>query len=459
MRITMIGAGYVGLTSGTCLALLGHDVCCYDIDAKRIARLKRCDPPLYEPGLRNAMGVTEAAGRLRFSSKIGASVANADVVFIAVGTPSGPNGIDLSQVVLAAEQIAQHLKRSALVVIKSTVVVGTARRVREIIARERGAFDIRVASNPEFLREGSAMADFMQPDRIVIGADDTRSRNILRAVFRPLWQRGVPVVATTTGNAEMIKYASNAFLALKIGFVNDLSDLCEKTGGNISDVAYGVGLDRRIGESFLAPGPGFGGSCFPKDARAFATTARQFGAPQRLVETLISRNDQRKVMLTRRILEAGRFSRGDTVAILGLAFKANTDDVRESAALTIIPLLQEEGLQVVAHDPKATKNASQHVKDVKWSKCPYAACDGAAAAVILTEWDEYRRLDLARIAGLLTGQLLIDYRNLFDPRNVSQHGLRYISLGRGGGPANTGHHSGIPSLKSWDQQVAASGHG
>lgn len=457
MQITMIGAGYVGLTTGTCLAAIGHGVCCYDIDAGRISRLKRFDPPIYKPGLEDAMRKAVAAGHLRFSSRLRESVADADVVFIAVGTPTGPGGgIDLSHVLGAAKRIAPHLKRSALIVIKSTVVVGTARRIRETIARERGAFDIRVASNPEFLREGSAMADFLRPDRIVIGADDTRSRNILRAVYRPLARTGVPVVATTTSNAELIKYAANAFLALKIGFVNDVADLCERTGGDISDVARGIGLDRRIGDSFLAPGPGFGGSCFPKDTRAFAATGRQFGAPQRLVETLITRNDQRKAALARRILREGRLPPGGRVAVLGLAFKANTDDVRESAALTVIPVLQEAGLRVVVHDPKAAANARRHVKDVIWAECPYAACKGASAAIILTEWDEYRQLNLSRLATELSGDLLVDYRNLFDPQSVIQHGMRYISLGRSAAP--TDQRTGVSSLKTWDRRVAAPGH-
>jgi len=457
MQITMIGAGYVGLTTGTCLADLGHSVRCFDINAARIAQLEHFDLPIYEPGLEEAMRRTIQAGRLSFSTRLQESVAEADAVFIAVGTPSRPDGgIDLSHVLAAAKQIAPHLKRGAIVIIKSTVVVGTARRVREIIARERGAFDIRVASNPEFLREGSAMKDFMEPDRIVLGADDTRSRNALRAIYRSFERAGVPMVITTTGNAELIKYSANAFLALKIGFINDVADLCEKTGGDIRDVTRGVGLDRRIGESFLSPGPGFGGSCFPKDTQAFAATGRQFGAPQKLIETLIARNDQRKLQLAQRILKEGRLAPGSTVAVLGLAFKANTDDVREAAALTIIPALQAAGLRVVAHDPKAMPNAQEHLHDVVWRDCPYAACKNASAIVVLTEWDEYRRLHLGRIARTLSGDVLFDYRNLFDPRSVTQHGLRYFSLGRAAAPVR--QRAGISPIDRWDRRVAAPGH-
>ncbi|WP_173932737.1 UDP-glucose/GDP-mannose dehydrogenase family protein [Chelativorans sp. Marseille-P2723] len=458
MRIWMIGAGYVGLTSGTCLANMGHQVCCYDISAARIAQLERFDIPIYEPGLETAMREAVDAGKLRFSSLLkGGGIMDADAVFIAVGTPSGRDGsIDLSQVMTAAQQIAPHLKRGALVIIKSTVVVGTARRVRELIARERGAFDIRVASNPEFLREGSALKDFLSPDRIVIGADDARARNALRAIYRPFEKTGVPVVTTTTGNAELIKYAANAFLALKIGFVNDVANLCEMAGGDIGDVMHGIGLDGRIGRSFLMPGPGFGGSCFPKDTRAFAATGRQFGAPQKLIETLIDRNEQRKVLLARRILKEAKLVSGSRIAVLGLAFKANTDDVRESAALTLVPILQQAGMQVAVHDPRAASNARRYVSDVKWASNPYDACNGAAAAVILTEWDDYRRLDMARLARSLSGKTLFDYRNLFDPRSVTRYGLRYVSLGR---PAAIVHQrAGVSSLDSWDRRVAAPGH-
>jgi UDPglucose 6-dehydrogenase len=457
MQITMIGAGYVGLTTGTCLANMGHNIRCYDIDAARTARLAQFDIPIYEPGLEEALRRAIDARCLHFPSRLQESVAGADAVFIAVGTPSGPDGgIDLGHVLAAAQQLAPHLKRGALVVVKSTVVVGTARRVREIIARERGAFDIRVASNPEFLREGSAMIDFMEPDRIVLGADDARSRNILRAIYRPFAKRGVPIVATTTANAELIKYSANAFLALKIGFINDVADLCEKAGGDVMEVARGIGLDSRIGEAFLAPGPGFGGSCFPKDTRAFAATGRQLGAPQKLVETLIARNEQRKTALARRILKDARIERGSTVAVLGLAFKANTYDVREAAALTIIPGLQQAGFRVAAHDPKAIVNARQHIQDVSWAECPYEACAGASAVVVLTEWEEYRRLDLARLAQSLSGDALFDYRNLFDPRAVAQHGLRYFSIGRAA--ASVRQRAGVSSLDTWGRRVAAPGH-
>ncbi|MFC6487904.1 UDP-glucose dehydrogenase family protein [Nitratireductor sp. GCM10026969] len=457
MQITMIGAGYVGLTTGTCLANMGHDVCCYDIDSRRITRLERFDLPIYEPGLENAMRRAVDVGHLRFSSKIRTSVSEADAVFITVGTPSAPTGgIDLTHVFSAARQIAPHLKRGAVIVIKSTVVVGTAQRVREMIARERGAFDIRVASNPEFLREGSAMRDFAEPDRIVLGADDARSRRLLRSIYGTFEKIGIPMVVTSTGNAELIKYAANAFLAMKIGFINDVADLCEKAGGDIADVTRGIGLDHRIGDSFLQPGPGFGGSCFPKDTRAFAATGRQYGAPQKLIETLIARNDQRKTALARRIVKEARLAPGSKVTVLGLAFKANTDDVREAAALSIIPFLREAGMRVTVHDPKAAFNARAHLSDVTWSDCPYKACKDAAAVVLLTEWEEYRALDLARLAKALSGDFLFDYRNLFEPRTVARHGLRYASLGRS--TVFTRQRADVSSLETWPRRIAAPGH-
>lgn len=297
--------------------------------------------------------------------------------------------------------------------------------------------------------------DFMEPDRVVLGADDARSRNFLRALYRPFEKSGVPIVLTTTVNAELIKYTANAFLALKLGFVNDVAELCEKAGGDIADVTRGIGLDRRIGESFLMPGPGFGGSCFPKDTRAFVATGRKFGAPQKLVETLIARNDQRKAVLARRILKEGRLRPGNAVAVLGLAFKANTDDVREAAALTVIPILQQAGLRVIAHDPKAIRNARQHLKDISSADCPYAACENASAVVVLTEWDEYRQLNLQRIASTLSGDAFFDFRNLFEPKAVTQHGLRYFSLGRA--PVPICQRTGISSFDAWDRRVAALG--
>ncbi|HEX5934259.1 MAG TPA: UDP-glucose/GDP-mannose dehydrogenase family protein [Pseudorhizobium sp.] len=430
MDVAMIGAGYVGLTTGACLAELGHRVTCIDNDALKVARLKRADIPIYEPGLSELIRKHAEAGRLAFSDDLASAVPNADVVFIAVGTPSGPDGdIDLAYVKGAAASVAPLLRKGAVVVIKSTVVAGTARMVRELVKEVRGSSDVHVASNPEFLREGSAIRDFLEADRIVAGADDKQAADVLAALYEPLRRKGIPFIATDTINAEMIKYAANAFLALKIGFINEVADLCEAAGGDVSAVAEGIGLDRRIGRAFLNAGPGFGGSCFPKDTRAFAATGRRFGQPQAIVETLIDRNEKRKAALAERILAELRGS-GKRVAVLGTAFKANTDDVRDSAALAVLPRLVKAGVKVSAHDPKARRETERHVQGIDWFRCPYEAAAHAEAVVILTEWDEYARLDLARLAKVMGGSVVIDCRNLFQPKAVAGHGLKYVSIGR-----------------------------
>lgn len=430
MQIVMIGAGYVGLTTGACLAQMGHSVVCVDIDAKRVADLRKAIVPIFEPGLDELIESGLANGRLDFTADVRAATAEADMVFLAVGTPSAPNGeINLSYIEAAARQVAPALKPGATVVIKSTVVAGTAQKVREIIAEEREALDFSVASNPEFLREGSAIGDFMEPDRIVVGTDDQRTARRMKEVYAPLIAKGAPFISTSTVNAELIKYAANAFLALKIGFINDVADLCEKVEGDVSAVSRGIGLDRRIGGAFLEAGPGFGGSCFPKDTRAFAAIGRKNGAPQTLIETLIERNEMRKRRLAKKIVEQLRHTagRGGRVAVLGVAFKANTDDAREAAALTIVPLLREAGLTVSVHDPRA-KDPS--LRGVAWSDCPYRACKGADAVVVLTEWEEYRKLDLARLIKEMKGNLLFDYRNLFDREKVLASGFRHVAIGR-----------------------------
>jgi UDPglucose 6-dehydrogenase len=432
MKIAMIGAGYVGLTTGACLAQLGHKVTGVDIDAGKIEGLARGRVPIYEPGLEAVLREQMESGRLRFSTDVAAAVADADAIFLAVGTPSGPSGdIDLSFVQQAASQIAPAIKPNAVVVLKSTVVVGTCRRVREVVAERRGGLDFSVASNPEFLREGSAIEDFLCPDRVVVGADDRRAARVMERLYAPLRRQGVPYIQTSTANAELIKYAANAFLALKVGFINDVANLCEATGGDVTAVARGIGLDRRIGTAFLAAGPGFGGSCFPKDTRAFAATGRKYGAPQGLIETLIERNHERKQALARRILkELAGNPVGKRVAVLGVAFKADTDDVRESAALTIVPMLQDAGVAVQVHDPQAQKGADPALGDAQWHDTPYSAAEGADAVVVLTDWDEYRRLDLKRLAKVMAGRTIIDYRNLLQPQAPAQHGLRYVGLGR-----------------------------
>ncbi|KFB10079.1 UDP-glucose dehydrogenase family protein [Nitratireductor basaltis] len=457
MKIAIVGSGYVGITTGTCLAKLGHDVCCLDLNRERITMLQKGVLPIYEPGLDIALNEMIGSGRMHFSADTAEAVQGAHAVFIAVGTPSGADGsIDLSQVFAAGRSIAPHLMAGTVVVMKSTVVAGTAQSMREIIARERGAFDVRVASNPEFLREGSAIKDFMEPDRIVLGADDPYSMKVLRKIYAPFVKEQAPIVETRTINAELIKYAANAFLALKIGFINEVADLCENSGGDVSDVARGIGLDTRIGAAFLQPGPGYGGSCFPKDTRAFASTGREYGARQHLVEALISRNDERKKHLAQRIIREGSLNAGQRVAVLGLAFKANTDDVREAASLSIIPHLQERGLEVAAHDPKALQTASEHLAGVSLHEDAYDCCRGADAVVILTEWEEYRALDLRRLRGLMVGDHLFDYRNLLEPSAASEAGLRLVSLGRvSAAPAS---RKGVAPIGSWDRRVAAPEH-
>jgi UDPglucose 6-dehydrogenase len=428
----MIGAGYVGLTTGACLAELGHKVTCVDVDRERIERLEAGELPLYEPGLDAVIARNRKRRRLAFSTDPGRAAGDADAIFLAVGTPSRADGsIDLSHVERAAQQIAKAMRRDAVVVVKSTVVPGTARRLREIIAEARGGLDFLVASNPEFLREGSAVEDFMCPDRIVIGADEPRAAKVLEKIYGKLIADDAAWVATSTTNAEMIKYAANSLLALKIGFINEVADLCEKVGGDVGAVARGIGLDRRIGPAFLAAGPGFGGSCFPKDTRAFAAMGRQRGAPQRLIERLIERNEERKEAVAQRILDELGQASGKRVALLGIAFKANTDDVRDSAALTVIPALQQAGCIVAAHDPKA--RAAELLPGVEWHETAYAAAEGADLVAILTDWDEYRTLDLVHLKSLMNGDTIFDCRNVLDVDAVSASGLRHIAIGRGSG--------------------------
>jgi UDPglucose 6-dehydrogenase len=456
MNIAIIGAGYVGMTTAACLAELGHNVCCVDVDSTRIDRLARADIPIFEPGLNEIIEANIDAARLHFTSDLKKALINAAVVFVAVGTPSDEKGdIDLSYVETAAADIAPHLRSSAVVVIKSTVAVGTARRVATILARQRGGRAIAVASNPEFLREGSALNDFMNADRIVVGADDPKSLRLLARIYEPLIREGTPFIQTTSSNAELIKYAANAFLALKIGFINDVANICENADANVDVIAEGIGLDSRIGKHFLSAGPGFGGSCFPKDARAFAAIGRRFGAPQDLIETLIEKNEIRKADLAHRILDQLGSEPGRRVAVLGTAFKANTDDMREAAALTIIPILQRAGVKISAHDPKARKEAERHLRGIDWHQDPYDAARGADLLVVLTEWAEYGTLDLAHIAGLMRGRAVVDYRNIFACEAVVRAGLDYTGLGR---PKVLAMHTpfNTPSaISSWGKAAAA----
>ncbi len=431
MNIVMIGAGYVGLTTGACLARLGHLVTCIEADPRRLLPLRAGEIPIYEPGLSDLVHACRQTGNLQFADPDTPALPEADVVMIAVGTPSDDDGdIDLRQVHAAARHIAPRLRSGAVVAIKSTVVAGTARGVAEIIAEVRGKNDIPVVSNPEFLREGSALADFLRADRVVVGADDERAAKVMEDLYAPLTTQGVPYVRTGTVDAELIKYAANACLALRIGFVNELADLCEAAGGDIRAVSHGMGMDNRIGPRFLQAGPGFGGSCFPKDTRAYAATGRRLGVRQTVVESLIAANETRKEALAQRIVDALSGRRRARVAVLGLAFKAGTDDVRDSAALTIIPALQAAGIQVVAHDPKARDQAAPHLPGTELADCPYAAAEGADAIVILTEWEDYRRLDLTRLARRMKGTQVFDYRNLLCPDRAARAGLTCIGIGR-----------------------------
>jgi UDPglucose 6-dehydrogenase len=428
MKVVVLGAGYVGLTTSACLAQLGHEVTCCDIDTARVASLRKAKVPIYEPGLSDLIRAQIRAGRLHFTDDAKGPAAAAAAVFLAVGTPSDSSGdIDLSYVEAAAAGIAPHLESGAILVLKSTVVAGTARRLQRLVNASRGRSDVAVASNPEFLREGSAINDFMHADRIVIGVDDTKSEDVLRHIYKPLTQAGVPLVAARTVNAELIKYAANALLALKIGFINDVADLCEALGGDVTAVADGIGRDHRIGTGFLAAGPGFGGSCFPKDTRAFASTGRRHGTPQPLIEALIEGNEARKRALASRIVEAAPLH--GRVTILGTSFKANTDDVREAAALTIVPLLLEAGLDVHAHDPQPGL-AKRLLDRAHWHDDPLSAARDADVTVILTEWDQYRKLDLGRLAGAMRGRLLLDFRNILTGEQVARAGLHYRGLGR-----------------------------
>ncbi|MDN2566078.1 UDP-glucose/GDP-mannose dehydrogenase family protein [Aquibium sp. A9E412] len=432
MRISMIGTGYVGLVSGVCFAEFGYHVNCVDQNHGIIDRLNGGELTIYEPGLEDLLRKNVAEGRLTFTTDLAAAVAESDVVFIAVGTPSrrGDGEADLQYIFAAAEAIALAMRPNTTVVIKSTATVGTAAAVAERIAAARPDVPFSMVSNPEFLREGSAVEDFMRPDRVVVGARDDNGRAVMQRVYRPLYLRETPLVVTSLENAELIKYASNAFLAMKVTFINQLADLCERVGGNVQDVAKAIGMDRRIGSKFLHPGPGFGGSCFPKDTRAFAAIGRRFEAPQRLVETVVAENEQRKKRMGERILSFLAEPAAATVAVLGVSFKPNTDDIREAPSLDIIAALTAAGVTVRAHDPAAMAAASRALDGVAWCGSPYQAAEGADAVALLTDWNAYRALDLTRIAGLMRGRIFFDARNVYQPADLTDTGLAYHSVGR-----------------------------
>lgn len=431
MRIVMIGSGYVGLVSGACLSEFGHDVVCVDTDVAKIDGLKKGIIPIYEPGLDEVVTTNVKAGRLSFETDLKMAMPGAEAVFIAVGTPSrrGDGHADLSYVFAAAEEIARNLGGYAVIVTKSTVPVGTNRKVAEIIRKARPNAEFDVASNPEFLREGSAIEDFRRPDRVVVGCSSDRAQTIMREIYRPLYLNETPILFTTCETSEIIKYASNAFLAAKITFINEMADLCEKVGGNVQDVARGMGLDGRIGGKFLHAGPGYGGSCFPKDTLALLKTAQEYGAPTRIIEAVVAVNDARKREMGEKIEKAFGGVSGKTVAILGLTFKPNTDDMRDAPSLVIVPYLQQKGARIRAFDPEGAKEAKKHL-DIELCSETYETLDGADGVVILTEWNEFRALDLARVKTLLKRPLMVDLRNIYRPEIMASAGFHYISVGR-----------------------------
>ncbi len=434
MRVAIVGTGYVGLVSGACFAHFGHDVVCVDKDASKIERLMRGEIPIFEPGLDALVAENVAAGRLSFTTDLNAATPDADAVFIAVGTPTrrGDGHADLTYVYAAAEEIAKALKGYTVVVTKSTVPVGTGAEVEAIIRRVRPDAEFSVVSNPEFLREGAAIEDFKRPDRIVVGAEDERAREVMRELYRPLFINETPIVFTNRATSELIKYAANAFLATKITFINEMADLCEKVGANVQEVARGIGLDGRIGAKFLHAGPGYGGSCFPKDTLALVKTAQQVGAPTRIVEAVVDINDRRKKHMADRVISAcGGSVKDRTIAVLGLTFKPNTDDMRDSPSLDIVPALQAAGAQIRAFDPAGMEEAKKLLKDVVYCDGPYHAMDGADAVVLITEWDEFRALDLKRVKDLLKAPVFVDLRNVYRPAHMADQGFRYFSIGRG----------------------------
>ncbi|MGR3718031.1 MAG: UDP-glucose dehydrogenase family protein [Thermohalobaculum sp.] len=433
MRIAMIGTGYVGLVSGVCFSDFGHEVVCIDRDAGKIAGLDRGEVPIFEPGLEALMRKNIAAGRLTFSTDLAAGMKGAEAVFIAVGTPArrGDGHADLSYVYAAAEEIAAQIDDYVVVITKSTVPVGTNREVARRIRTARPDADFDVASNPEFLREGAAIEDFMRPDRIVVGVESDRARAVVADVYRPLFLRETPMIQTGLESAEMIKYAANAFLATKITFINEIADLCEKVGADVQSVAKGLGLDGRIGPKFLHAGPGYGGSCFPKDTLALVQTARAHESPMRIVSTVVEANEARKQAMAGKIIAAaGGSVAGKRIAVLGVTFKPNTDDMREAPSLVIVPALRDAGAEIVLCDPQGRKEGEGLLGKASWVSGPYAAAESADILVLITEWNEFRALDLGRIRALMKGDLIVDLRNVYLPAEARAAGFNYVSIGR-----------------------------
>ena len=436
MRIAMIGTGYVGLVSGTCFSDFGHFVTCIDKDASKIAALHRGEIPIYEPDLDKLVASNAAAGRLEFSLDLKNAVAQAEAVFIAVGTPSrrGDGYADLSYVHAAAREIAVNLRGFTVVITKSTVPVGTGDEVERIIADANPTADVVVASNPEFLREGAAIRDFKHPDRIVVGTEDERARKLIAEIYRPLSLNRPPIMYTGRRTAELIKYAANAFLATKITFINEIADLAERAGADVQEVARGIGLDNRIGSKFLHAGPGFGGSCFPKDTRALVKTAQDHGVPLRILEAVLAVNETRKRAMAQKVAAAlGGNLRGKTIGVLGLTFKPNTDDMREAPSIPLITALQDLGATVQAYDPIGMDQARLELPDITYCDSPYACAAKADALVIVTEWEQFRALDLTRLRAEMAQPVIVDLRNIYRPDEMAEHGFTYESVGRPGG--------------------------
>ena len=447
MRVAMIGTGYVGLVSGACFADFGHVVTCIDKDAAKIERLKRGEMPIFEPGLDALVAANVRAGRLFFTTQARDAVREADAVFIAVGTPSrrGDGYADLSYVYAAAAEVAALVDGFTVVVTKSTVPVGTGDEIEAIFARVRPDTEVAVVSNPEFLREGAAIEDFKHPDRVVVGTTDPRAQEVMRELYRPLFLNETPILFTARRTSELIKYAANAFLALKITFINEMADLCEAVGADVQQVSRGIGLDKRIGAKFLHAGPGYGGSCFPKDTLALVRTAADHGAPSRLVEATVAVNDARKLKMADKITAAlqGEVA-GKTIALLGLTFKPNTDDMRDAPSLAIVPALQAKGARIRAFDPEGMEEAGRLLDHVAFAAGAYEAAEGADAVVIVTEWDQFRALDLERLKSVMAAPVMIDLRNIYQPADLRAKGFAYTGIGRGWhGGRRRGDHKGV----------------
>lgn len=433
MKVVMVGAGYVGLVSGVCFADFGHDVVCVDKDQNKIEALNVGKMPIYEPGLSELVEANVKAGRLKFTVDLASAMENADAVFIAVGTPSrrGDGFADLTYVYAAADEISQYIKDYTVVVTKSTVPVGTGDEIEKILLKRLSSDNFSVVSNPEFLREGAAIADFKHPDRIVIGLEGTKAKLVMQELYRPLFLNETPILFTKRRTSELIKYAGNAFLATKITFINEIADLCEAVDADVQEVARGIGLDKRIGSKFLNAGPGYGGSCFPKDTIALVRTADEAGASLSIVKSVIQANTLRKQQMASKISEAlGGDVEGKTIAVLGLAFKPNTDDMRDSPSLTILPILQEKGAKIRAYDPEAMEEAKEHLPDIEYVNTPYDCIVDADALVILTEWDQFRALDLARVKSTLASPTIVDLRNIYRSKDMAALGFNYHSVGR-----------------------------